>query len=251
MHEVVVDLASRWRRARLAALSAALPGAADQPSPLDEAARLAGADDDAAEEALRKVFDNSHELGRSFRRFHRVDLPLGDLAALLPHLGSPCVSGDWRRESDEGVYRTDRVGCDMSPRHRRTCDYWREAIGGLVLGLTCGIYHARHHSLGHGAERCTDVLYVHPQSPERYGPIPEEVRSGLESLRRTTRIFDSTFELDFLGISEGVLYYTASRDGVAGDFNLVAHVERGVARRFPWLTPREASPRSVFSEQAL
>jgi hypothetical protein len=244
------DLAGRWRRARRAALHAALgPEAASAlAAPADgdpEAALVAAALAAAPEAALRGVFDHSLRLGEGFRRFFRLDVPLPDLVKVLPHLEVPCLGATWTRV-DDPAYLATRAGCGAAGWHARACDYWREAIAGLVLGMTGGIRLARHESRGHGGTRCIDALYVHPQSPLRFGPIPDDVREGLEAVRRTARAFDSTYDLEFLGISENVLHYQPSRPDGAGAVGLASLVERAVRRRFPWLAVCDASPRSVL-----
>jgi hypothetical protein len=245
------DLAGRWRRARRAALHTALgperaASAIADAADLDpEAALVAAALATAPEAALRGVFDHSLRLGEGFRRFFRVDVPLPDLVKILPQLEVPCLATAWTRV-DAPAYLATRAGCGAASWHGRACDYWREAIAGLVLGITGGVRMARHESRGHGGARCVDALYVHAQSPLRFGPIPDDVRPGLDAVRRTARAFDSTYDLEFLGISENVLHYQTSRPDGPGAVTLSSLVERAVRRRFPWLTVCDASPRPVL-----
>jgi hypothetical protein len=246
MHEVIADLAARWQRARCSALSLALSRGARQES---EAALIALALDQAPEQTLRAVFDHSLALGRGFRRFYGADLTLSDLAGILPELGSPCVAVAWAHLPDAAAYRSERASCAAASAHLRACDYWREAVHGLVLGLSSGVHHARHESVGNGGTRCVDVLYVHPQSPARFAPIPEEVSVGLAALCRTARMFDSSVEIEFLGIGENVLHYTVRSSRLEQGLDLTRVIQRGVERRFPWLTARDASPRAVFSDE--
>lgn len=131
MHEIIADLAERWWRARRSALRATWPAAAAA-SREDEEALVAGALEQGADDLLRRVFDVSLRLGEGFRRHHRMDLPLDDLAVVLPLLGAPCASRSWRRTDKEPALVGARPGCPAALVHPRACDYWREAIGGLV-----------------------------------------------------------------------------------------------------------------------
>lgn len=266
MEEVSRDLARRFRRARRAALEATLGSRADDDrdarelsavdvpagdrvegsrAPWSETAPLERVSDEDAERALRAVYDYSRALGQSFRRYYRVDLPLRDLARILPRLGMPCAGGAFRLE-DGPICRRVSAGCEPPPPGARACDYFREALAGLVAGISSGVFYARHESRGRGGDTCVDVLYAHPQSPARFGPLPDDVRALLADVCRSARLFDSTVHIEGLGVAEKTLYYTASRSGAPGDPALKNRVERAVAREFPDLEPREASPTYVF-----
>jgi hypothetical protein len=243
--ELAVDLAERWRRARTAALRLSLPEAE---ATMPEEALLVAALDRSPDDVLRRVFDHSFRLGEGFRRFYRLDLPLADLVEFLPTLATPCLARTATRAPDEPAFLLVRKSCPAAAQHSRACDYWREAISGLVHGMTGAVRHARHDSAGHGGSSCVDVVYVEPRSKRRFGPIPAEVSEGLESLRRPARSFDSSIEIEFLGVSEGVLHYTSKRSGGGGPVGVSTVIEQGVRRRFPWLTAREVTPKPVLSE---
>jgi len=239
-----IDLADRWRRARRSALRAIVP---DATVDTDDDALLVLALDRDPDGALRRVFDVSHRLGESFRAFHQLDLPLADLIEVLPALDVPCAARRWAPVPGEAARRAERAPCDAWTRHPRACELWREALDGLVLGLTGAVWFARHASRGAGDPSCVDVLYVHPQSPARFGPIPDELRAGLEAIRRTACALDPALELDFLGVSEGVLYFRAERAGGAGAGQVTTSIERGLRRRFPGLATREVASRPVLT----
>ncbi len=243
---VVADLAERWGFARCAAVRAAVP---DLPLGLAHDALVALALERDPDAVLREVFDVSRRLGAGFRAFHRVDLPLDDLCDVLPRLGVPCVARRWVRIAGEAACRGERRGCQDRALHSRACAFWREAVEGLVLGITSEIRFARHASREAGDARCVDVLHVHPQSASRFGPIPAHVRDELERIRRTACALDPTLEVVFLGISEQVLYYRAAR-GAGGAAHASSTIEPAVRRRFPGLALREISPRPVLAEAA-
>jgi hypothetical protein len=238
------DLAGRWTRARTSALSPARRG---EP----EAALLPEALGTDREGAERRVFDHSLRLGEGFRRFHAATIPLDDLPEVLAQIAArdaPCLAGTWKSVPGEAAVCLERSGCVARALGPGACDYWREAVSGLVLGLT-GLRHARHASVTRGDAHCVDVIYADPESVFRFGPIPEEMRAGLAAVARTVAIFDSAVTVRFRGLSEGVLYYELEQAG-CGPSPLRARplLEQGVQRRFPALALKEISPRPVLED---
>lgn len=247
--QMALDLAERWRRARRSALRAVVAeDVADDVTDDDLAVRAL---ERAADDALRAVFDVSRRLGLSFRAYYRVELPLADLVRLLPAIGAPCTSRDWSPISGDAAQRAERAPCGVWSQHPRACALWREAIDGLVAGLSGEVRFARHASRGAGDGRCVDVLHVHPRSPSRYGPIPEAMRDGLDAIARTARALDGALDVELLGMSEGVLYYRAQRAGGVGAGEVSTSIEPAVRRRFPDLVIREVSPRPVLTPDAV
>lgn len=240
------DLGERWRRARRAALRPLVVAA--------EGHDVATDDDDALEaralahdrdRALRAVFDVSLRLGDSFRRYFRVDLPMSELGALLPQLGEPCAERAWQPLPGEAACRSERAPCSLADAGR--CALRREALEGLVLGLSSAVRFGRHASAGAGDPTCVDVLYVHPASPVRFGPIPPETRAILDSIARTARALDPSLDLELLGISENVLYYRASSAGDGERERGHSSIEPAIRRRLPALGLREVSARPVLA----
>jgi hypothetical protein len=242
--EILIDLSERWRRARRAALLATVVRRAEGEGEEELVLRALQKD---REGALKQVFTNSLRLGTSFAQYHRVELPLGDLPATLPHLGVPCLAGRYRPCEGEAAYFIERGGCPAAELGKGVCDWWREAIEGLVLGITGGIFYTRHASAGRGGGVCVGVLYVDPESPLRFGAIPEAMREATESVRRTARAFHTSLDVEFLGMNEGVLFYRNRRRG-CGDtsLNVQSLVERGIHRHFPGVELREVTERSVL-----
>jgi hypothetical protein len=243
----LVDLADRWRRARRAALFAVVPEA--DRGELDEPLLARALARDAAS-VSRRVFDNSLRLGTGFAR-HFGEPDLNELPHVLGTLGVPCLHGDYAPARGERALELTREGCDAAPSAGR-CDFWREAVDGLVLGMTGGIRHARHESRGHGSGRCRDVFFVDPESALRFGPIPEAMASALERVRGLVRAFQSSIDVEFLGLSEGTLYYQERRGGgcqggEGGDVSVASLVQRSIRRRFPEVSVREISPRPVLA----
>lgn len=243
--EAVDDLSRRWRRARLAAARAVTgaPAEAD-----DEAALTACAAETDPVELHRRLFEHSARLGDGFVRFHRHRVTLDELPALLTALDSPCLAAvRWEAVSGEPTLRGTRPPCRASC-DAATCDAWREAIDGLVLGLTGEGRHTRTASAGHGQAGCVDVITMDPESPHRHGELPDDVVPVLEGVQRFVRQFQGA-DVRFLGVSEGVLLYQLDVSG-CGDTRGAAraHVEATLAKKLPHLGLRELSPRPVLDD---
>jgi hypothetical protein len=208
---------------------------------------LRGALAENAEAANRGAFENSLRLGVGFARYHGTELALEEVPSALCEQASPCAAGTWVRVEGEPAMRLERSGCAAAQLGPGACDYWREAIDGLVLGVTGGIRHARYQSVGHGDATCVDVLYVNPESALRYGPIPSDVAAALEAISRQARMFDSRLKVEFVGLSEGVLFYREASTGGPSEVSVTSFVARAVRRRFPHLRLQEVSPRPVLA----
>ncbi len=236
----LMDLASRWQRARRAAQTVAVA---------DGAPGEAATTDAVDASAQRRGFDNSLRLGEGFRR-HHAPVRLADLPFVLEQLAptAPCLAGTWTPRPEDEALTLERTGCPAAGDGPAVCDWWREAIAGLVLGVTGDVRHDRHCSRGHGGARCVDVFYRDPQSPLRFGPIPDAMRGDLDAVARSVAILDSACVIEFLGLSEDVLYYRLPTAVAGGGVRGQPLVERSLRRRFPHLSPREVTPRPVFVE---
>jgi len=238
------DLSRRWRRARRAAAVAVTGHAPREAS--DDALLACAAEVDALE-LHRRLFENSATLGRGFVRFHQRAVGLEELPAVLGALDSECLSGaQWEAVPGERALRGTRrpcaAGCDAA-----RCDAWREAIDGLVLGLTGDGRHTRIASAGHGQARCVDVVTTDPESPARYGELPHEVVPALEAVQRLVRRFRDS-DVRFLGLSEGELLYRLNMGGCGGSAGARALIEATLSKKLPHLRPREVSPRPVLGD---
>lgn len=249
----LVELAARWRRARRSALHG--PGAAE--AGLDEEATLQRLATDPAglTSALRRTFDHSRRLGEGFARFRGAPVPPEVLPEVLSALGLPCLEGRWEAIEEEPGFRLQRPPCRASAS-AACCDHAREAVDGLVLGMTDGVLHARHESAGHGGARCVDVLYGDPQSSLRHGPVPAEHGPALALVQAEVARFKRGASLEILGVREGELHYeltdpASRRDGCGGCGDLLPRfAESSLLRHLPTLVPRELSPRPVLEPAA-
>lgn len=237
-----VDLAERWRRARRAAVAAILGPVSPES---EEASLFECAGEAHAVELNRLLFENSARLGEGFRRYYRKRIELEELPRLLPALGSPCLRGAWKPVEGEGAWQLEREPCREACTAVH-CDAWREAIDGLVLGLTGEVRHTRHASLGHRQSRCVDLVYSKPDSPLRFGSIPGELRPVLDSIGAFAKSFRGGVEVTWLGLSEGVLLYELSTLDCAAKEPVQMLLEQTLQKRLPGLELRELSPKAVL-----
>lgn len=241
------ELALRWRHARRAALRKVLP---DSTADTPDDALLADALTADAAGAQRAVFDNSLRLGRGYAAVEGSMATFADLATTLPELGVPCAARTARAPDDgSAAMYLERDACPAAAHGASGCDFFREALAGLVLGMSDGILHTRHESVGHGGARCVDAVYLDPEWRERHGTIPDELRPGLEAALATLKMFDSRARVELLGVAEGTLHYVVKSAGGAGTLHVGGTLERLIRRRAPALSLREVSPRAVFTDE--
>ncbi len=254
------EFQSRWLKARISALRAALGGG---DGAFSEEQLLQQVSAETRDLVLRRVFDHSRHLGQSVVRYLGMTWEVADLVDILPRMGAACFSGRWLPHNEAHVL--DRGGCSsLSALGSFGCDYWREALDGLVMGVGENERLARHRSKGHGDASCLDVLfteeYVAPRvvsadthctsSGERlkYGPIPGEMIQALEPLRKRFEAMKVRALLE--GLSEGILYYRLeAEEGVlcgAGGKLMHDSFASALAQRYPTLVPRDAGPVAVY-----
>lgn len=106
---------------------------------------------------LHSVFEGSQRLGEVISR--RLGRPLAfvELTEILSHADVPCLAGRWTAGTGGEEWRLERRGCSTRPP-AIVCDYWREAIRGLIQGLGRTARLERVESLGHGGTACVDLI---------------------------------------------------------------------------------------------
>jgi hypothetical protein len=243
---VTKDLAARWARARRSALLAT--GIAEMNQPEPELVEAALSLDRAL--CLKLAFDNSRQLGLGFRRFYEVDVPLQNLASLLPELGAPCLRGTWQRVDAPPHFRLEREPCAWRENCSTIGAFFREATDGLVLGLSSSAHFARHQSRAAGDSLCLDVLFVRDAKMLRYGPLPETMQPGLAEAKKLASTFDSETEVEFLGVSEGTLFYALKTNPAHPGVRIKPSLERALLRRFPHLSFVDVTPTEVSLDSA-
>lgn len=254
------DFCARWARARLSALRKALNGAwvaeGDSDATTEDRAlrALAAAPPDSREVALRAVFDASRALAMSAVRAFGVSWENSDIADLISSSGSPCLRGAWSKKNDAWVLV--RNSCSGVGQFGSVlCDYWREAVDGLVSGAGETERFARHESLGHGDSQCLDILYQEIPGELRirrpqFGELPDEWIDSLRPL--TEKLSASGVRLELDGYAEGTIYYRLERSegSVCGAGGTLLHdmALREFQKLRPGLKAKDSSPVAVIGD---
>ncbi len=262
------DFGLRWQKARLSALGSVLnekvqsDSSGDQALAARELELLSKVPQALQDQALRGVFDFSRQLGRSVSRFLGLSLETSDFAEILASSQIPCFQAKWRPHNEALVL--ERKGCaSLSTLKSFGCDYWREALDGLIMGAGDTERLARHRSLGHGDQECVDVLFtenysvpcvVSPSekqesgSHKKYGPVPSKINQELEGISKRFETMKVHLHID--GFSEGTLYYRLETDeGVlcgAGGKLLHDSFCKELAKTFPEILAKDSSPLAVY-----
>jgi hypothetical protein len=236
------ELGNRWRHARRAALRASVPGATDGDPDEKILAEALAADPEAA---AKQSFENSLALGKGFVRHHSMVLEASDLPEVARALDYPCLQGRWSELPDGDGLRLERAGCPLASLGPHACRVAYESVLGLVLGVTETLGVSRHEAVTGGSASCVDVFHERLDSAVRFAPIPPEMGQILARIQRSTQRFDSSVQVSFLGLSEGVLLYRVT--GGMGHLSVSGMVERSLARHLPGLRIKEHSPRAVIT----
>lgn len=200
----------------------------------------------SAGQDLRKLFDNTRKLGLSLVKYLGLTFELPDLVEVLPSLKTTCFDGIWK--SHRASYVLERPGCKLlAEQGSAACDYWREALDGLVMGLCEDERLARHQSCGHGDSTCVDVLFLDRESV-RLAPVPSKLLPKLNLMK--TCFESEEAMLTFKGLLENTLFYEIKtlKTKPCGDENKNWHDElKSMAADFvPDLKLQDASPLAVI-----
>lgn len=195
---------------------------------------------------LRRLFDNTRKLGLSLVKHLGLTLELSDLVEILPSLKTTCFDGAWK--SHNNSYVLERSGCQLlKEQGSGACDYWREALDGLVMGLCDDERLARHTSCGHGDSNCVDILFQDRESV-RLAPVSIKLSPKLDLIQ--TCFASQQVQVTFKGLLENTLYYDLKTQGdkPCGDENKNWHDElkNMVADFLPDLKLQDASPLAVI-----
>lgn len=200
----------------------------------------------SAGQDLRLLFDNTRKLGLSLVKYLGLTFELSDLIEILPSLKTTCFDGTWKPH--RASYVLERSGCELlKEQGSSACDYWREALDGLVMGLCDDERLARHQSCGHGDAVCTDVLFQDRESV-RLAPVPDKMIPKLDLIKAC--FASEEVNLTFKGLLENTLFYELKTKGgmPCGSENQNWHeVFKVMLRSFlPGLKIQDASPLAVI-----
>lgn len=256
VEQTVQDLGGRWTRAREAAFFQVV---GEKKGERESLQNLKLMSEESFESLLKAVFLNSRNLGRSYQKSHQVAWELSDFEIFAPRLGGPCLKGLWEDRPTAKVLV--RAGCPSgSEGGPRVCQYWREAIDGLTVGISDDVGFVRHECLPSGNESCLDVFFQDEVSPtdaiwsnsHKWGTIPGSMQADLDAIQR--RFHAMKIDLTFLGLVEKEIIYklepreklTCGTEGAS----YRTHLAELVKLKFPHLKLKDASPVAVYGERA-
>lgn len=205
--------------------------------------------------ALKQVFDNSRRLAISASQHYGIRLELTDFQKLLIASSLPCALGQWT-ERPQSHFVT-RSGCiHGQSKNTRICDWYREAIDGVIVGLGETERFVRHRSEAYGDEGCLDIVFDDsqnlPQDDLRYGPIPPPLLQHLNSVISEWK--QRGFTLNWKGYSAGTLFYTlAGQDPTEAlcqsrGRTLHQDLQKSVREVLPTLRIQDSTPLAVYAE---
>jgi len=197
-------------------------------------------------------------LGLGYQRAYRIKWERRDFSVLGASLGSPCLAGSW--EEKQTAHVLSRSGCVGGTRGgRRFCQYWREAIDGLVAGISDEVGYVRNSSISIGDSQCLDVFFDEEASPtdaiwrnsNKWGELPPVILPDLDSIQK--KFSEMKIDLKFLGLSEKMLTYKLEpkENLTCGSAGTVYrnHLEKLVREKFPSFSLKDASPVAVYGER--
>jgi len=252
------DFHSRWTKARVSAIYKANNLELEKNPKSEE--ELVGqffsdVNPEKKDVLLKNIFDHSRALAASFSKFLGLTFEIEDFQKLLENSDIPCVQGKW--ESRETSKTLSRSGCDFCPKAGASaCDYWREALDGLVMGLGEKERLARHESVRHGDQKCIDVIFFEIDSRKKesqaFGPLPEHMSQKISEICLD---FENKMKtsVEVKGLSEGILYFEfkASTDNLCGGTNLLTYTfQRKIQKVYPGIALKEISPRAVLGVES-
>jgi len=253
------DLARRWCLCRLSVARFFSRPKSDQSESIgensqDEIALVRQVDPEKWEIALKEVYDSSRRLALSASKYFKIRFEVGDFPKLFKIASVPCATGSW---DDRGsAFTSRRTDCGFGPsREVAICDWFREAMDGIVMGLGESERFVRHASQAYGDPDCVDVVF--DDSPVvaggfQYAPVPAPFTSHLKKV--VTNFGEQGFKVDWLGYRSGVLFYTLipekSDRPLCQSKGRKAHMELEAAVKgvFPTVRIQDSSPLAVYGE---
>jgi hypothetical protein len=258
------EFCHRWQRARLSALAGSSSAIAEFLAQTGlalglsankrEADLLEQLTDSEFDQALTSVFDNSRKLALSASRYLKLQLDIDDFSQLVEAAGIPCALGQWSTRPTARV--VEQTGCAYGETRRsRVCDWFREAIDGVVMGLGSTARYVRHRSAAHGDAGCCDVYFDDGESGRdptlRYGPVPAPMRDALRGTEVAMQ--QSGHSVQWIGFSAGALFYelhSAGKAPICGKSGRAVHEKMIASVRsvLPDIHIHDAAPLAVYGE---
>lgn len=239
----LADFVNRWKKAREQALGKSL----------NEEESLELIPIVERDEVLRKVFLDSRRLAQSFSKYHSLSFELEDFQDLLNQAKISCFQGRWGER--HGARVLDRPACSYAVKAGSfACDYWREALDGIIMGLGEEERYARHGCARHDGGPCVDVLFteaaVKSTSEHGFGKIPEALVTELAEITEQFQVNMKT-AVEFVGYSAGVLYFRFPQGTACGSGGVYkSALQSKIQSKHPYIHLQDVSPRAVLGSES-
>lgn len=126
------------------------------------------------ESLLRKIFDLGRKTGLEILK-EKESLNIKETVEIINSLKMPCIENSFEFDESTSSAKSTRKNCICSA-NETSCQYWREAVDGLVMGLGDNERYVRQQSILYGKnDTCVDVIYDSSISDMRWGEIPSEI----------------------------------------------------------------------------
>ena len=245
------EFRTRWKRARLSILSKFIDRNIDNHEESIEYQTLLQClvqPEEKQQQILKGVFDNSRILGLSMANYYRHEWNASEIGKLLQTSNLHCMNGKWSQGDNGNSWILNRDGC-FQGKDAFICDYWRESINGLIMGLGMNVSHSRHKSVGNGDTSCKDVFYQSSLKQHRFGTVPDEIKNAVTPL--ISNLKTSGISLKLYGFSECNLYYLIETKetkmcGPGGEI-LTDTILRKIKLILPNIKLVDMTPRAVIS----
>lgn len=196
---------------------------------------------------LRKIFDLSREFGLKILAESET-LDLEKISGILNLLEIPCIEESFVYDEKNNSAKSIRNNC-LCSANEKSCQYWRESIDGLIMGLGDNERYVRHSSILYGKnDNCTDVIYDSSLNDMRWGEIPLEILNSLNNVIEKYQKKD--IQIILKGFNEKTLYFQIKdKDTNLSGFRrkfILENMEATFNKKFPDFNLFEISPRAVI-----
>jgi len=255
LSNTIFDLRQRWEKSRLSAIRTLTTFQTE----FEFFKQISTLSETEFDSLIKKIFLNSKTLGMGYQKKYSIVWERSDISIYFQNLGSPCLMGGWDLRKTANVLT--RFGCQDGKLYGgRVCLYWREAIDGLVLGLSEDVGFVRHASFNSGGDNCVDIFYQEEKnltdaiwsSPYRWGKISKDMLETLLVIEN--KFLEYKIKLKFLGQTEQNLFYKmeSKENLICGATGSIYRniLESSVKDKFPAVQLQDASPVAVYGERA-
>ena len=174
------------------------------PSVEDEVSLLKMIKPESEENLLRKVFENSKKFASSAKWYYGAEWEVSDFYEVISKSEMSCFRGRWN-SFQEGI-SLERECCELANKTRPfICHYYKEAMDGLVLGLTDEVIYRRYENCSGRDGICKDVFLYSDAKDLKFAPIPDYLLHELEQVK--IKLLEIGVSVDFPGQLEGEIFY--------------------------------------------